>query len=145
MKKFREIIVEARPFNPDLLSGILWELNLKGITEEENKLIIYSDSSDISIKKEVKRMLNNLIENNLIKSFNISERLLENKNWNELWERQLDIIKVSERIIIKPPTKEYSAGQDQIVIIIEPKMSFGTGEHETTKLVLRLLEKYIRK
>ncbi len=34
---------------------------------------------------------------------------------------------------------------DQIVIIIDPKMSFGTGEHQTTKLVIRLLEKYVQK
>jgi len=40
--------------------------------------------------------------------------------------------------------KNYSAKDNEIVLTIDPKMSFGTGEHQTTKLILRLLEKYVQ-
>ena len=52
-------------------------------------------------------------------------------------------IRISERIVIKPTFKEYESEQDEIVITLDPKMSFGTGEHESTKLAVRLLEKYV--
>ena len=49
---------------------------------------------------------------------------------------------MTENIVIKPSFREYKTKPNQIVIEIDPKMSFGTGEHQTTKLVLNLLEKY---
>ena len=69
---------------------------------------------------------------------------MENKNWNEEWERKLVPIEVTERIVVRPSFKEYDAAENQIVLIIDPKMSFGTGEHQTTKLMLQLLEIYIK-
>ena len=49
-----------------------------------------------------------------------------------------------QKIIIKPSFKDYIAKEGEIVITIDPKMSFGTGEHQTTKLVLQMLEKYVK-
>ena len=43
-----------------------------------------------------------------------------------------------------PTFKEYESKEDEIVITLDPKMSFGTGEHESTKLALRLIEKYVK-
>ncbi|MGB5530571.1 MAG: 50S ribosomal protein L11 methyltransferase, partial [Ignavibacteriaceae bacterium] len=39
----------------------------------------------------------------------------------------------------------YTPKENEIVLTIDPKMSFGTGEHQSTKLILRLLEKYVKK
>ena len=59
----------------------------------------------------------------------------------KLWEKSREVIRVSDNIVIKPTFKKYSAKPNEIVLTIDPKMSFGTGEHQTTKLILRLLEK----
>ena len=50
-------------------------------------------------------------------------------------------------MVIKTSFRDYSAKENQIVVTIDPKMSFGNGaEHQTTKIVLKLLlEKYITK
>ena len=68
---------------------------------------------------------------------------MEEKNWNEEWEKTIDVIEVNDKIVIKPTFRNYVPKPGQFVITIDPKMSFGTGEHETTKLVLNLLDKYI--
>jgi len=81
----------------------------------------------------------------LVSSFKIEKELLEDKNWNELWEKSREVIRVSERIVIKPSFRKYEANKNEIILTIDPKMSFGTGEHQSTKLVLRLLEKYVKK
>ncbi len=143
MQNFKQFEISSNPFNVDLLSGLLWELDILGINENDKSLVISVNSeSDVDLKR-VRDLVNTLVTENLIESFEVSESLLEGKNWNEDWEKKLNIIKVTDRIVIKPSSRNYEARKGEIILIIDPKMSFGTGEHQTTKIVLQLLEKYI--
>jgi len=54
-----------------------------------------------------------------------------------------EVIEVTDRIVIKPTFRTYPKTENKIIIEIDPKMSFGTGAHESTKLILLLLEKYV--
>jgi ribosomal protein L11 methyltransferase len=81
---------------------------------------------------------------NFIESFRVEKEILEDKNWNEEWEKSREVIRISDRIVIKPTFKNYSAKENEIVLTIDPKMSFGTGEHQTTKLILQLLEDTVK-
>ena len=145
MKYFKEFIIITNPFIPDIVSGFLWELNISGINEEDDALIIFADAKDELTKEEIHNQLQKLIDNKIINSFEIEEKIIEDKDWNEEWEKGLNIVEVSDKIIIKPSFKDYENKENKIVITIDPKMSFGTGEHETTKLIVQFLEKYIRK
>jgi ribosomal protein L11 methyltransferase len=142
MKKYKEFLITAEPFNSELISGVLWESNISGINEEVNCIKVFTDDFSLSLE-ELKKRLQNLKNENLLFSFTIEENIYENKNWNEEWEQSINIIEVSDKIVIKPTFRDYNAKPGQIVLIIDPKMSFGTGEHQTTKLVLMLLEKYV--
>jgi ribosomal protein L11 methyltransferase len=144
MKKYKEFIIKTSPFNPDLISGFLWELNISGINEDEDSLKIFSDENTEITKDNVRGLLKKLVDNEIISSFEIEELTLEEKNWNEEWEKGINIIEVSDKIVIKPSFKNYENKENKIVITIDPKMSFGTGEHQTTKLVIKLLEKHIK-
>ncbi len=61
---------------------------------------------------------------------------IEEKNWNEEWEKNyFQPITISNEVIVRSPFhKKYS--EFPIDIIIEPKMSFGTGHHETTAMMI---------
>lgn len=142
MKKFRKFEVTAVPFNGEELSGFLWEDGVAGITENENSLTLYSEETSKIDKSLLIDLLNKLKEKDVIKEYSIVEEILEDQNWNADWEKNLNVIEVSDRFVIKPSFKEYIQKQNQVVITVDPKMSFGTGEHETTKLMLLLLDKY---
>ena len=142
MKKYKEFLITAEPFNSELLSGVLWESNITGINEEVNCIKVFSDDLSLPLE-ELKERLQKLKNENLLFSFTIEENIYENRNWNEEWEQSINVIEVSDKIVIKPTFREYIAKPGQIVLVIDPKMSFGTGEHQTTKLVLILLEKYV--
>ncbi len=145
MKEHKQFNISATPFNPDVISGILWQLDIEGIAEYENSLSVYAEQNGKVSVAEISSLLNSLKKQNMIESFTIDETSVEEKNWNEEWEKTIDVIEVNDKIVIKPTFRDYSSKQGQLVITIDPKMSFGTGEHETTKLVLNLLEKYIDK
>ena len=144
MKKYKEYIITAEPFNPEILNSILWELEITGTNEDVNCLRVFADMESNLNQEKISEQLQKLKQEGLLRNFNVEESVLEEKNWNEEWEKSLNVIKVSDRIVIKPSFKDYDIKADEIVITIDPKMSFGTGEHQTTKLILRLLEKYIR-
>lgn len=147
MKKslHKEYIISPQPFLPEIVSSLLWELEPEGIVEEETLLRVYVKNDSCIEVKSIEILLNRLVEEKLLNSFNISESLIENKNWNEEWEKSIEPIEVTERIVIKPSFKNYEGKIGQIIITIDPKMSFGTGEHQTTKLVIQLLEKFVEK
>ena len=144
MKLYREFIISTNPYIPDLISGYLWELNISGINEEEDSLKIFADDNSNVAAGDINNLLQKLVDNRIISSFTIEAETHEYKNWNEEWERGLNVIEISDQIVIKPSFKEYENKQGKIVITIDPKMSFGTGEHQTTKLVIQLMEKYIK-
>lgn len=143
MKTYKEFHIRTAPFLPDLLSGLLWELNISGLTEEQQSIIIFSEGNNLS-KETVENFLRKMKAENLFSEFSVDEYELENKNWNEEWEKNLNIIKVNDKLVIKPSTKEYNPKENEIVLTIDPKMSFGTGEHQTTKLMLKMIERYVK-
>ncbi len=70
-------------------------------------------------------------------SFLYSVRNIQETNWNEKWEKSFSPIIIDDKILIKAPF--HAVGDMEYTITIEPKMSFGTGHHETTRLMLRQL------
>ncbi|MBP3315389.1 MAG: 50S ribosomal protein L11 methyltransferase [Clostridia bacterium] len=66
------------------------------------------------------------------------------EDWANSWKAYYKPIKIGERIVIVPAWEKYSAEEGEIIVRMDPGMAFGTGTHETTRLVIKLLEKYIK-
>ncbi|AWX43539.1 Ribosomal protein L11 methyltransferase [Flagellimonas maritima] len=64
-----------------------------------------------------------------------SHKEIPQQNWNAEWEKNFHQIKVGDRCMVRAPF--HRAENLQYDIIIEPKMSFGTGHHETTHMMLQ--------
>lgn len=64
---------------------------------------------------------------------------VEQENWNAEWEKNFNPIDVDGKLYIRAPFHESLASTYDHEIVIEPKMSFGTGHHQTTFLMCRLL------
>ena len=69
----------------------------------------------------------------------LSELIKE--DWSEKWKEFFHVEKVSERLVIKPSWESYEPSDSDVVIEIDPGMSFGTGNHGTTKACLQLLDR----
>ena len=144
MKKFFIYKIFTIPFDLEQLSGIIWDFEITGLLEDDDHISVFTSGNSKDTEVEFEEALTKLKNDMLIESFRIEKELLEDQNWNKLWEKSREVIRVSNRIVIKPTFKNYSAKKNEVILNIDPKMSFGTGEHQTTKLILRLLETYSR-
>jgi len=62
---------------------------------------------------------------------------IEDVNWNQAWEDNFQPVKIAENCVIRAPF--HPSFEVEYELIIEPKMSFGTGHHETTHLILKAI------
>ncbi|PIB30557.1 50S ribosomal protein L11 methyltransferase [Maribacter sp. 4G9] len=123
----------VEPLQPasDILIAELGEVGFESFVEEETGILAYIQKDDWHVN-----MLDGLyiLEN---QGFDISYTFKEiaQENWNATWERNFQPIMVDDRCMVRAPFHEpLSVDYD---IIIEPKMSFGTGHHETTHMMLQ--------
>jgi ribosomal protein L11 methyltransferase len=117
----------------EILVALLAEIGFDSFQESDEGVNAY-----IPEKSFCADDLANLIKNGLFKETQIlyHPTLIENQNWNKRWESNFDPINIENfcriRAPFHKPEKDFT-----LDIVIEPKMSFGTGHHQTTWLMVR--------
>ena len=76
--------------------------------------------------------------------YRIENLTLPDKDWGESWKKFFKPVKVTSRIVVKPPWRSIRLKRGQILIEITPGLAFGTGTHATTQLCIRTLAKRLR-
>ena len=69
---------------------------------------------------------------------------VKNEDWAESWKKHFHVRRVSERIVIRPPWESHAPAPGECILVLEPGLSFGTGEHETTQACLQILDELQR-
>ncbi|MCL1829955.1 MAG: 50S ribosomal protein L11 methyltransferase [Oscillospiraceae bacterium] len=67
-------------------------------------------------------------------------KTVNEEDWQESWKQYFHAMKLTDRIVVCPSWEEYQPQCDEILLLMDPGMSFGTGQHESTQLALQLLE-----
>lgn len=131
-----ELTVKIRPLEVgrDILIAELAEIGFESFVDITDGLQAFIQVTDYN--EESFLNLHLLKEPN----FNIeyATKLIKDENWNEVWEKSFDPINVDDECYIRAPFHEQKGGV-KYDIVIEPKMSFGTGHHETTFLMTQRL------
>lgn len=65
------------------------------------------------------------------------------EQWENNWKKYYKPTKVGERIVIKPIWEQYEKKEEELIVELDPGMAFGTGTHETTRMCIKALEKYV--
>lgn len=66
------------------------------------------------------------------------------EDWINNWKKYFKPIKVGEKLLIRPTWEDEYDAEGRAVLHLEPGLAFGTGTHETTRLCMELLEKYVK-
>lgn len=70
----------------------------------------------------------------------ITRDTLPAADWSEAWKRFFHVEHITDRITIRPSWEDYTPRADEVVITLDPGMSFGTGKHPTTRACLEMLD-----
>lgn len=129
MATYTEIIFEqVNPEQSDLLIALLSEQGFTGFEENENSLhaFIPADAFNSEMLKQL------VVEWQL----SWSSKTIEETNWNQLWESSFQPVQVDDFVAIRA---DFHVPVASVMheLVITPKMSFGTGHHATTFLMIR--------
>ena len=70
-------------------------------------------------------------------------KVVEGDDWLEIWRKHFRPLHIGERIVVCPEWIAYEKKPDEKVVKLDSNMAFGTGEHETTSMCLKLLQEYL--
>ena len=128
-----EIKVRLAPEHTDILIAELYGLGFDSFYEHEEGFDAYVEEKVYDEEKIRDFFAAHAVQIPLTYSIGV----LENKNWNEEWEKNFSPVVVAGKCLIRAsfhpadPSYPYE-------IIIDPKMAFGTGHHETTAMMIEL-------
>jgi len=70
----------------------------------------------------------------------VRTRLVDEEDWAEAWKRHFPVTRIGRRIVVRPSWRRHRAAAEDVVLVLDPGMAFGTGLHPTTRLCLEALE-----
>jgi ribosomal protein L11 methyltransferase len=126
----------SEDFHEQFIAELL-DLDFYGFEQFDDKLVAYVEASRFNdTNREYIEQITGAFPG---ASFSeITE--IEEQNWNRAWEETIKPQRIGP-FLVKPTWSKESAGSDEILLEIDPKMSFGTGYHATTRLMLRQIGK----
>ena len=111
------------------------------------KAYIPLDIADETVKKitaDLDALKKNCAENGIeTGSFETVKRIVDGDDWIEIWRKHYRPIELGN-VLICPAWIERKPKDGQVEIIIDSNMAFGTGEHETTSMVISLMQDYVK-
>ncbi len=70
---------------------------------------------------------------------------VKEEDWAGSWKKYYKPLRIGEKLVVVPAWEKYEEKPGDLIIKMDPGMAFGTGTHETTRLVAMLIEKYVQK
>ena len=153
-KTWVELAVEIHPSLVEAVSSFLIEQGSPGVIQEElpgpahrkkERLIAYfpNDRGFRAKRQKIRSFLRSVSQLHP-GIFSIHHRVIKEEKWAENWKSNFKPLRITPRLVVKPPWEEYAQQKGELVIEIDPGMAFGTGTHSSTQMCLRALEEVVR-
>ena len=128
----------------DMFTSCLAEIGSTGSELSDSSLLFYFRTRDEAEKAVViSEKLYRIIKKKISINFRITTKIsiINEEKWATAWHSYFAPIRISKRLTIIQPWGHYESRRGEQNITIVPQQAFGTGLHESTRLLLRILEK----
>ncbi len=148
LPRYPFVHVRASPEEAQLLSSDAWDLGATGIEERDHTTIDRASSADVFDEHTLLVISFADFDSAEAALEHFSDYqpelvVLEGDDWRDEWKKYFEPSRVSGRLCLQPPWKSWPAEDGDVVLTIDPGRAFGTGLHETTRLVLKEIEQTI--
>jgi ribosomal protein L11 methyltransferase len=126
--------ITTEDYQQDLLINALGEIGFDTFEELDFGFKAYIPVTDFNQKK----LDETLLSYQDLFTFSYEITLIPQKNWNEVWESNFEPIEIGKQIFVRA-TFHQPKPEFPYEIVIDPKMAFGTGHHQTTSMMLELI------
>jgi len=126
--------ITTEDYQQDLLINALGDIGFDTFEEMEFGFKAYIPVDDFE-KKLLDEVLMSYRE---LFTFSYEINLIPQKNWNEVWESNFEPITIGDQVFVRA-TFHQPRPEFKYEIVIDPKMAFGTGHHQTTAMMLQLM------
>lgn len=135
MSDYYEYSFQIAPYEPwnEIITAYLAEAGFESFVDEDPILKAYIPSENL-IPEDIDSIILKLAAEEDLIECKYSYVEIKQQNWNALWESQFEPVYVNDQLLIKAPFHS-DLNFNGLIVEIEPKMSFGTGHHQTTFLM----------
>ena len=126
-RHYRLHLTVTDPARSDMLTGLLSTMGFTGFEEAEDGLNAYAEEGAFQ-GEEVDIILRR-------QEIKYCGSWIDPENWNALWESSFEPVVIPDKVVVRADFHP-SPGGEGLEIVITPRMSFGTGHHATTWLML---------
>ncbi len=137
--KYYEVKCELKPFSQeaaDLLSAALSEIGFEAFSQTDDGLTAYIQQSEWD-EDAMRRAVQDFFLPGVSISYSCAEA--PDEDWNQVWEEEgFQPVVIGDEVVVHD-VKHTDVPPAPYDILISPRLAFGTGSHETTRLILRTL------
>ena len=134
MANYTKLSIYATEEQGDILTAYLSDFPFDSFDYTDGLLNAYIPQSEFEVYHDE---IENLLHNEGILDYYFED--IESQNWNAVWESNFEEVEVKNKVLIRAPFHTPRPNYNGLEVIIQPKMSFGTGHHATTQLMVEML------
>ena len=139
------VTVRLRPEQLELAQLRLWELGATGLEERDETTLVREEASGQAVvvaafpdEAAAQYALEEIRED-----YEAEIVYVPREDWATEWRRGFGAQRIGKRLLLRPSWEEAQSKPGDVVLTIDPDNAFGSGDHETTRLVLRLLDQRV--
>lgn len=139
------VTIRVRPEQLELSQLRLWELGATGLEERDEttlvrepaqgQVVVYAAFPDEAAARYALNELRQEYEADIV--------YVPHEDWSIEWRRGFGAQRIGKRLLLHPSWEEVESKPEDVVLTIDPENAFGSGDHETTRLVLQILDERV--